>query len=143
MKILKNVEAFGELLNDRSQKVAGAYSASPLSFGLITADMGLKLDNFPDPIPKGDYLVCRSLTIGEKDSDLIKTKPGQGTHGHGPGGGHSQYTGDGIHSHPNSEGAHVHDILVPEILQSLKAGDHVLAAWVGTEPVVIDIVKKL
>ena len=30
-----------------------------------------------------------------------------GTHPHGPSGGHPQYSGSGIHSHPASEGAHI------------------------------------
>lgn len=35
-----------------------------LELGSITAGMGLKLDNFSETIPKGDYLVCKSLRFG-------------------------------------------------------------------------------
>lgn len=110
-----------------------------LELGIIQDDMSLKLDKFNIPIPKSEYLVCRSLTL---KNPITKTVSGQGTHPHGPSGEHSQYSGTGIHSHPETEGAHVHDVICPPELMELKAGDRVLIAWVnnGTDPIVIDVV---
>ena len=110
-----------------------------LELGTIQDDMSLKLDRFAVPIPKGDYLMCRSLTLPDP---MTATVEGQGTHPHGPSGGHTQYSGDGVHSHPNTEGAHIHDVVRPAQLAPLAPGDRVLVAWVndGTDPVVIDVV---
>jgi len=110
-----------------------------LELGSIQGDMSLKIDRFSVPIPKGEYLVCRTLTLPDP---MTKTVEGQGAHPHGPSGEHAQYSGTGIHSHPREEGAHVHDIVRPEQLSPLKPGDRVLVAWVngGIDPVVIDVV---
>lgn len=110
-----------------------------LELGTIQDDLGLKLDRFTVPIPQGEYLVCRSLTLPDA---MTVTVEGQGTHPHGPSGGHSQYSGDGIHSHPGTEGMHIHEIVRPSQLAPLTPGDRVLVAWVngGIDPVVIDVV---
>ena len=34
-----------------------------LELGKITSSMGLKLDNFSETIPKGDYMICKSLKL--------------------------------------------------------------------------------
>ena len=110
-----------------------------LELGSIQDDMSLKLDRFAVPIPKGEYLVCRSLTIPDP---MTVTVAGQGNHSHGPSGGHYQYDGDGVHSHPDSEGKHDHEVVRPQQLAPLEPGDRVLVAWVndGLDPVVIDVV---
>lgn len=122
-------------------KQMGQVAESPplLELGTIKADLSLVTDRFQVPIPKGEYLVCRSLTV--KDP-LTTTKTGQGTHPHGSSGSHGGHTaGDGSHSHPNTEGAHVHDVVRPPELAPLKDGDRVLVAWVNSgDPVVIDVV---
>lgn len=119
----------------RAQKVG---EAPPLlDFGVIQGDMSLLTNKFPLPIPQTDYFVCRQLTIGETDDVLTKTqyigKPNDGRHDHAPCGamgatGHSQ------------EGAHRHDVLIPEKMRWIKPGDHVLVAWVDSDPVVIDLI---
>jgi len=118
--------------------------ASPdaLELGTIQDDMSLLIDRFPDPFPAGEYLICRTLTQTEPFTTTVE---GQGQHGHGPSGGHAQYSGDGVHSHPSTEGGHVHDVVTPSKLAPLAPGDRVLVAWVnnnsdGAEPVVIDVV---
>lgn len=35
---------------------------------------------------------------------------------------------------------HTHTVTLPDKLRGLKAGDRVIVAWVGTEPIVVDIV---
>lgn len=106
-----------------------------LDFGVIQGDYSLLTNQFPIPIPKTDYHVCRQLTLGKTDDVLTQTqkegKPNDGTHSHpgcGIGGGHSQ------------NGPHIHDVLIPEKMRWIQPGDHVLVAWVGSYPVVIDII---
>ncbi len=115
-----------------------------LDFGTIGADMSLTLSTFPKPIPQGDYLVCRQLTLGAAGTHLTNTivagNAGDGTHNHGVSGIHGGHiSGNGSHGH-TGEGPHVHDVLIPEKMRSIKAGDRVLAAWVGDDVCVIDII---
>lgn len=126
--------------NEGVNKLAGVLqgrmkgiSESPavLDFGTINSDMSLTTNLFPQPIPKSDYMVCRQLTLGPKDDVLTKT----------------QYIGkttkDGRHSsHTATDqyGAHVHEVLIPENMRKLKAGDRVLVAWVGDDPCIVDLV---
>lgn len=117
----------------------GAARADIIELGTIQDDMSLLPDRFQVPIPKGEYLVARHLTLQDP---MTQTAAGQGTHPHGPSGAHAQYSGDGVHSHPDTEGAHVHDVNRPAELAPLAPGDRVLIAWAndGTDPVVIDVV---
>ena len=135
-----------------------------LDFGEIMADMSLKTNKFPLPIPQRDYMVCRSVTWGAVDSIYYKTQytggAGSGSHGHGTHGEHPHGTsgehgghigGDGGHDHPSSEGAHshpasggemehVHDVLIGPKYRWLLPGDRVLVAWVGDDACVIDLI---
>lgn len=96
-----------------------------LELGLINGDMSLLLDNFDITIPKGGYLVSRSLTL---DDPLTITVEEQGSHKHG--------------SNRVEDGAHLHEVKRPEKLNPLKQGDRVLVAWInnGSDIVVIDVV---
>lgn len=136
------------MLNSGASKLAQAiaervasqtHRPDPLELGTIQGDMSLKLDRFAVPIPAGDYLLCRSLTLPDP---MTVTVAGQGTHPHGPSGEHSQEGGSGVHSHPASEGAHIHSVVRPAPLAPLAPSDRVLVAWVndGIDPVVIDVV---
>lgn len=84
-----------------------------LDFGSIQGDNSLLTNTFPVPIPKSDYVVCRSAA-----GLMLKTEGGQ----HG--------------GHDSGNGSHNHDIEVPKIFP----GDRVLVAWVQNEPVVIDVI---
>jgi hypothetical protein len=95
-----------------------------LDFGEIQPNGSLLTNTFPLPIPKGDYSVCRQLTLGTTGSLLTETKT-DGKHG-----GHSL----------GFDGSHEHEIKVPEKMRSIKSGDRVLVAWVQSEAVVIDII---
>lgn len=131
------INKLGKVLQQRMRET----NASPLvlDFGVIQQDYSLLTNTYPIPIPKTDYLVCRDVTHNP-NIPLTQTKIGQGQHPHGPSGGHSQYEGSGEHSHPNTEGAHVHDVVLPETMHWLKPGDRVLVAWVQNDAVVIDVV---
>lgn len=108
-----------------------------LDFGVIQGDYSLLTNQYPIPIPKTDYLVCRQLTLGKKDDVLTKTqvsgKPNDGKHSHPP------CSAPGSSGHIEN-GDHVHDVLIPEKMRWLKPNDHVLVVWVGTDAVVVDII---
>lgn len=131
---------FNKLANTlQSRMTASAERPSPFDFGVIQDDYSLTTNTFAIPIPRSDYLVCRGLTLGAAGELLVRTEE-DGTHGHGPSGGHEQAQGSGEHSHPASEGAHGHRVPVPENLRGLAPGDRVLVAWVGSDAVVVDII---
>lgn len=138
-----------------------------LDFGEIQGDESLLCNTFPIPIPKGQYSVCRQLTLGKKDDILAKTQnigsPGSGEHDHKvvsklkdsrglPCSGTIGTPASGQPDPPDpsqstagsggSEGAHQHHVLIPEKMRSLKEGDRVLVAWVQNEAVVIDIIMS-
>lgn len=134
----EGINLLARVMQKRTQDVAAG--PSPFDFGEIQDDFSLLLNSFPVPIPATDYLVCRCLTMGKKGSVMAQTVAGQGAHGHGPSGGHSQYSGSGEHSHPATEGGHTHDIPLPPNMESLKPKDRVLAVWAGNDAVVIDVI---
>lgn len=116
-------------------------SESPLilDFGEIQENGSLVTNTFPVPIPKGDYSVCRQLTLGKTGDKLTEIgNSGSHTHYNGEHDGHN--TGDGSHSH--SGGEHHHLVSIPEKMRSLCSGDRVLVAWVQNEAVVIDIITN-
>lgn len=45
-----------------------------IEIGEIDASYNLKTDTFSELIPKTDYLICRSLVIGEEGKELVKTE---------------------------------------------------------------------
>lgn len=112
------------VLKNRMQKE----SESPLvlDFGGIQPDGSLVTNTFPVPIPKGDYSILRQLTLGAP-GDTLTITTGKGD--------------DGEHDgHTDGNGAHSHEILIPEKMRSAGPGDRVLVAWVHNEAVIIDIV---
>ena len=132
------------VFKERMDRERNANSSLILDFGEIQGDYSLLTNTYPNPIPKGDSLVCRQLTIGPTSGHLTYTiqagKPNDGTHNHGSSGTHGGHTGgDGSHTH-TSEGPHVHDVLIPEKMRKLLPGDRVLVAWVQNDAVVIDLV---
>ena len=122
-------------LQARMQKVGEGPAL--LEFGVIQGDMSLLTNKFPLPIPQKDYFVCRQLTLGPTDDVLTKTQyvgePNDGKHDHPP------CAAVGASGH-TQDGAHQHDVLIPEKMRWIKPGDHVLVAWVDADPVVIDII---
>ena len=106
-----------------------------LELGTINGNLSLSLDSLQTPIPKGDYMVSLELThenyftYNELNSSAKKPH-------HHEGGTHSQFSGDGYHTHDDG----LHDHRVPSVFRGLKAGDRVLVAKVGAEHIVISIV---
>ncbi len=127
---MSHLTELAEILNQQMQNVSKAREPTVLEFGSINADLSLAIDGLKDRIPKGEYLV--SLHIKGPSGDSLHSKDIAHTHN---GGGHSQYVGDGVHSH--SDGTHHH--VLPETLRGIIPGDRVLVAWVGGQPVVLDI----
>lgn len=102
-----------------AQTIRGAIArqtAAPpvLELGTIQADLSLRVDRFPIPIPAGDYLVSRHLNLPDP---LVTTAEAL-----------------------SGEFRHNHAVPRPEKLAPLKPGDRVLVAWVDDDPVVIDVV---
>lgn len=146
------ISRLGEVISRRASQISGL-TPPALDFGVIQTDMSLKTNTYAKAIPKTDYSVCRQLTLGPTWAHLTYTigagKPNDGTHDHGSSGDH-QHSGCGVggghsggeHVH-TQEGPHVHDVLIPEKMRSIKPGDRVLVAWVQNEAVVIDIVTRI
>ena len=126
------ISKLGAVISRRAGQM-DALNPLPLDFGEIQGDYSLKTNTYGRPIPKGQYSLCRQLTLGEEGKWLADThymKAGAHTHnGCGAGPGHN----DGVHDH---------DVKIPEKMRSLLPGDRVLVAWVQNEAVVIDIVVK-
>ena len=109
---MNNQAALAGLLQSRmGRTVKKGTSLPPLELGTITANMGLQVDGLPAPL--ADYMVCRQLTVGRETDVLARTEEAV---------------------------EHTHEILVPEKMRSLRAGDRVLVAWVSNNPVIVDIV---
>ena len=110
-----------------------------LDFGEIQANGSLVTNTFPVPIPKGDYSVCRGLTLGRTGGKLAETDE-SGAHEHKEGRHEGHADGDGSHLHEG--GIHRHAVLIPDKMRSVGPGDRVLVAWVQSEAVVVDIITK-
>jgi len=128
----------GKILQQRIEEIT--ISPLMLDFGVIQKDYSLRTNTFPIPIPRTDYLVCRDVAHNP-NIPLTQTMIGQGQHPHGSSGEHSGHgIGDGRHNHPEPEGTHIHDVVLPDTMHWLKPGDRVLVAWVQNDAVVIDII---
>ena len=125
-----NVQRLGETLSNRMKKTANGAVPTTIELGTINSNMSLTTDSLQANIPKGDYLV--DITLQSSTYNTSTT-----THTH-IGGEHSQYQGSGSHTH--TDGAHDHRL--PDNFRGLQAGDRVLVAWCGNDPVVIAIVAS-
>lgn len=106
-------------------------SASPLKIQVINDDKMI-LEEAIICLPRrlSTYQTVVDIVLGKGGIDSV-TRSGQGTHPHGSSGAHGGHTGgDGSHGHPDSEGAHVHNVATFNIFgatmtvyNGLKAGD--------------------
>ena len=124
-----NMQRLGETLANRMKKTSAAAVPTTVELGRIGANLSLTTDSLRSSIPKGAYMVNLMLVGGSS-----RTSAETHTHSDGKHEGHSD--GDGSHSH--SGGSHSHEM--PSSYRGLQAGDRVLVAWCGNEPVVIAIV---
>ena len=124
----KNMQKLGSTLSKRMKRTADGAVPTAIELGVVNSNLSITTDSLQAAIPKGDYMVNLMLTGGRSTSAESHTHSG-GAHG-----GHEG--GDGSHSH--SGGSHSHEL--PGEFRGLKAGDRVLVAWCGNEPVVIAIV---
>ena len=119
-----HIEELGKMLTSHTQNIAKANKGIAVELGSINSDLSLKVASLGNSIPKGDYMVSLHLKVSslelETDSVDLTTEKAE----------EHQHTIDG----------HTHNIELPSQLRGLRAGDRVLVAWVGTEPIVIDIV---
>lgn len=124
-------EALGNTLNSRMSAVSGGAVGVYLELGTITSSLSLQVSRFADAIPKGEYMVDIRIY-----SPTYLTSKESHSHSGGSHGGHTG--GSGEHSH--NDGEHNHKL--PDCFRKIKAGDRVLVAWVGTEPIVVAIVQS-
>jgi hypothetical protein len=61
-------------MEERSHKIAEHHSQQQSFMGTIVSD-GLKLDVFPAVIPRGSYLVCRSLSQPTSNWTTVQSEP--------------------------------------------------------------------
>lgn len=123
----KNMQRFSAALSNRMKNTANAAIPTGVELGIVNANLSITTDSLQAAIPKGDYMVNLMLTGSRSTSTESHTHSG---------GSHAQYSGSGSHTH--SDGEHSHEM--PGAFRGLQAGDRILVAWCGNEPVVIAIV---
>ena len=129
-------EVGGETLNGRMQQTAGANFKTSIELGTINGDLSLTTDSIKTPIPKGEYMISLALTHDTYYTYNELNSSAGAPHVHN-GGEHEGHTsGTGFHTHNDG----LHDHRVPSVFRGLQAGDRVLVAWAGHEPIVVDIV---
>jgi len=65
------INKLANVLSSRMKMESG--SPLVLDFGEIQANGSLLTNTFPVPLPKGDYTVCRCLTLGAEGGHLADT----------------------------------------------------------------------
>jgi hypothetical protein len=110
------INRLGRVIRNQMQQAAD--SPLVLDFGTIQSDYSLITDSFPLPIPKSDYMVCRDLTHSQKQPLTATSSVTVGNE------------------------THKHDVITPDSMKVLAAGDRVLVAWVQNDAVVIDVIVE-
>lgn len=125
----KNMQRLGATLSNRMRRTADGAVPTTIELGIVNSNLSITTDSLQAAIPRGDYMVNLMLTGSRRTSTESHTHSG---------GEHAQEAGSGSHSH--SGGDHSHEL--PAGFRGLQAGDRVLVAWCGVEPVVIAIVTS-
>lgn len=125
----KNMQRLGATLSNRMKRTADGAVPTTIELGVVNSNFSISTDSLQAAIPKGEYMVNLMLTGSRSTSSESHTHNG---------GAHAQYSGSGSHTH--SDGEHSHKL--PDTFHSLQAGDRILVAWCGAEPVVIAIVTS-
>lgn len=131
-----NVQRLGQTLASRMKKSAAAAIPTTLELGIINGNLSLTVDSISNPIPQADYMVALHLTHETYYSYNELNSSANAPHHH-EGGTHGGHTG-GNGSHTHDDG--LHDHRAPSVFRRLEPGDRVLVAWIGYEPVIVDIV---
>lgn len=105
-----NLQKLSAALSDRMKRTANGAVPTTLELGKINANLSLTTDSLKGAIPRSDYMIALHLTSSTKTS--------------------TEMAQDGSR--------HNHDL--PSALRPIKAGDRVLVAWCGHEPVIISVV---
>lgn len=132
---MKGVAKLAGTLHGRTESMMN--KPGSLDLATITEGYGLKPDASPFTVPKEDYLISRTVAINTQY--LTVTVSGEGAHTQGPLTTDTEGVPLTSHLHPNS-GAHVHNVEIPNLMRHIEPGDRVLIAWIGSTPVVVDIV---
>lgn len=127
----KNKKRLGAVLADRMGKTVAGNVPTTIELGVVNTNLSITTDSLQEAIPKGEYMVDIRLKC-----ETYRTSQETHTHDNGEHGGHSG--GSGAHSHDGGN----HDHRIPVEFRPLKAGDRVLVAWCGLEPVVIAVVAS-
>lgn len=127
-----NIQRLGEVFAGRMKKTARDMTPTSIELGVINSNLSLTTDSLKTPIPKGDYMVNLLLAGQEEETSSEEHEHSGGGHTHG-GEGETSPT-EGEHDHDGGE--HKHTVT----MRSLQAGDRVLVAWCGHEPVVVAVV---
>lgn len=104
------IEELGQLMNSQMKNIMKRNMGITVELGTINQNMSLSVASLGNAIPKGDYMISLHLS---QESQKIQT---------------------------STEEEHQHDVTLPSELRGLQAGDRVIVAWVGTEPIVVDVV---
>lgn len=160
MNELDGIFSLAGVLQSRTKAISARPSV--IDLGEIQEDGSLLTNKFPVPIPKTDYLCCRSVMwggVGEIcacTSELDNTNIGVHGHEFEEVEGHfhtvdlsvdgDDYCGNTSMNQVEmtkilENQGHIHDIVIGERQRSLKAGDRVLVVWIDSgDPCVVDII---
>lgn len=132
---MNNKERLGNVLAGRMKKTASAAVPISLELGTINGDLTLTVDSIPARIKPEEYMISIQLSHENYYTYNELNSSANAPHHH-EGGEHAQEVGTGFHTHDDG----LHDHRVPSVFRRLEPGDRVLVAWVGFDPIIIDIV---
>lgn len=110
-----NIQRLGNTLAGRMKTTAARAVPTTMELGSITQNLSLVTDSLKSAIPRGEYMVNTLLAAGNYQTSEEKIKD-------------------------DDEEKHSHSL--PDTFRGLQAGDRVLVAWCGHEPVIVAIVKS-
>ena len=122
--MISEMEKLGNTLNDRMNKVFSGRSSIVAELGTITSDGGLKVPSLSNTIPKGDYLINKTINRSASDT----------AHGSGS----DKIT---VPDHGSFTVTIGMDITVTIPICPMGPGDRVLVLWCGNDPIVAAVLK--
>lgn len=119
------IEKFGDTLNKRMNRIFDGRSSIVAELGTITSNGGLQVPSLSNVIPKGDYLVNKTIdrvvtdTASDTGSDTIS-----------------------VPEHGNFTVTIGMSFSVSIPICPMGPGDRVLVLWCGNEPIVAAVLKE-